>query len=100
MPRETCALGLDPPVPATRRQPSVLRRWASSEERASAGLLAGAGNPFFYSTRTFENSDEANLDVQIAAFHRAQTVDKLSEALIIESINKIQARRMEDWPSF
>jgi len=42
----------------------------------------------------------ANLDVQIASFHRAQTVDKLSEALIIESITKIQARRMEDWPSF
>jgi conjugal transfer/entry exclusion protein len=42
----------------------------------------------------------ANLDVQIAAFHRAQTVDKLSEALIIESINKIQARRIEDWPGF
>jgi conjugal transfer/entry exclusion protein len=42
----------------------------------------------------------ANLDVQIASFQRAQTVDKLSEALIIESINKIQARRIEDWPSF
>jgi conjugal transfer/entry exclusion protein len=41
----------------------------------------------------------ANLDVQIATYHRAQTVDKLSEALIIESINKIQARRMEDWPT-
>ena len=42
----------------------------------------------------------ANLDVQMASFQRAQTVDKLSEALIIESINKIQARRIEDWPSF
>jgi len=40
----------------------------------------------------------ANLEVQQAAFQRAQTVDKLSEALIIESINRIQARRMEDWP--
>ena len=42
----------------------------------------------------------ANLDVHIAAFNRAQTVDKLSEALIIESINKIQDRRMDDWPNF
>ena len=40
----------------------------------------------------------ANLEVQQAAFQRAQTVDKLSEALIIESLNRIQARRMEDWP--
>ena len=39
-----------------------------------------------------------NMQVQQAAFQRAQTVDKLSEALIIESINRIQARRMEDWP--
>jgi P-type conjugative transfer protein TrbJ len=42
----------------------------------------------------------ANLDVQMASFQRAQTVDKLSEALIIESITKIQARRIADWPSF
>src|SRR5215510_8679683 len=42
----------------------------------------------------------ANLDVQMASFQRAQTVDKLSNALILESITKIQARRIEDWPSF
>ena len=41
-----------------------------------------------------------NLDVQMAAFYRAETVDKLSDALIIESLNRIQARRMEDWPAF
>jgi conjugal transfer/entry exclusion protein len=51
-------------------------------------------------TTTVASKHLANLDVQIAAFHRAQTVDKLSEALIIESITKIQARRMADWPSF
>jgi len=27
--------------------------------------LASAGNPFFWSTATFENPDESNLDVQI-----------------------------------
>jgi conjugal transfer/entry exclusion protein len=42
----------------------------------------------------------ANLDVQNAAFHRAQTVDKLGDLVIIESITKIQARRIEDWPGF
>ena len=41
----------------------------------------------------------ANLDVQNAAFHRAQTVDKLGDMVIIESITKIQARRIEDWPA-
>jgi hypothetical protein len=40
----------------------------------------------------------ANLDVQLAAFQRAETVDKLSQALILESVQKIQAKRMEDWP--
>jgi P-type conjugative transfer protein TrbJ len=40
----------------------------------------------------------ANLDVHIAACQRAQTVDKLSEALILESVTRIQAKRMEDWP--
>ena len=49
---------------------------------------------------TVSSKHLANLDVQIASFHRAQTVDKLSEALILESINKIQMRRIEDWPSF
>ena len=42
----------------------------------------------------------ANLDVQIASFHRAEAVDKLSEALIIESVTRIQIRRVADWPSF
>jgi hypothetical protein len=42
----------------------------------------------------------ANLDVQTTAFNRAQTIDKLAEALITESIAKIQAGRMEDWPEF
>jgi conjugal transfer/entry exclusion protein len=42
----------------------------------------------------------ANLDVQTTAFNRAQVIDKLAEALITESIAKIQASRMEDWPGF
>lgn len=41
-----------------------------------------------------------NLDVQMAAFQRAQTVDSLSEAVILESIARIQAKRIEDWPGF
>jgi len=58
------------------------------------------GNQTHVQMTSVSSKHLANLDVQIAAFHRAQTVDKLSEALLIESINKIQARRMEDWPSF
>src|SRR5262245_49259250 len=42
----------------------------------------------------------ANLDVQTTAFNRAQVIDKLAEALITESIAKIQQSRMEDWPEF
>jgi hypothetical protein len=42
----------------------------------------------------------ANLDAQMASYQRARTVDKLSEGLILESIAKIQERRMEDWPSW
>jgi conjugal transfer/entry exclusion protein len=42
----------------------------------------------------------ANLQVQQAAYHQAQSLDKLAEAVTIESTRKIQARRMEDWPSF
>jgi conjugal transfer/entry exclusion protein len=58
------------------------------------------GNQTHAQVTTVASKHLANLDVQIATFHRAQTVDKLSEALIIESITKIQARRLEDWPRF
>jgi conjugal transfer/entry exclusion protein len=37
----------------------------------------------------------ANLDVQIAAFHRAQTVDRLEEFLTIESLGRINDRVYE-----
>jgi conjugal transfer/entry exclusion protein len=42
----------------------------------------------------------ANLDVQQASFQRAQTVDKLSDALIIESLHKISIIRLEDHPRY
>jgi conjugal transfer/entry exclusion protein len=58
------------------------------------------GNQTHAQLTTVASKHLANLDVQMASFQRAQTVDKLSDALIIESINKIQARRIEDWPSF
>jgi conjugal transfer/entry exclusion protein len=37
----------------------------------------------------------ANLDVQIAAFHRAQSVDKMEELLTIESLRQINMRVYE-----
>jgi conjugal transfer/entry exclusion protein len=58
------------------------------------------GNQAHAQLTTVASKHLANLDVQMASFQRAQTVDKLSEALILESITKIQARRIEDWPSF
>ena len=68
----------------------------------TSGHLVGnmQGNQTHGQLTTVASKHLANLDVQMASFHRAQTVDKLSEALIIESITKIQARRIEDWPSF
>jgi hypothetical protein len=42
----------------------------------------------------------ANIQVQQAAYYQARSLDKLAEGLTIESIRKIQARRMEDWPRF
>ena len=64
-----------------------------------AGLIGNLqGNQTHAQFQSVLGKHMANLEVQQAAFQRAQTVDKLSEALIIESINRIQARRMEDWP--
>jgi P-type conjugative transfer protein TrbJ len=56
------------------------------------------GNQTIGQLQTTAAKHLANLDVQLAAFQRAETVDKLSEALILESVQKIQAKRMEDWP--
>lgn len=42
----------------------------------------------------------ANIDVQMASYQRAESVDKLSEALIIESITRIEVRRLEGWPTW
>ena len=62
------------------------------------GNLQGAQNLGQY--HTVATKHLANLDVQIAAFHRAQTLDQLGEAVILESITKIQFRRIEGWPSW
>jgi conjugal transfer/entry exclusion protein len=40
----------------------------------------------------------ANINAQMIVYYRAQTTDRLSDALIAESIAKIQEARMEDWP--
>jgi hypothetical protein len=42
----------------------------------------------------------ALIEVQQAAYQRSDTVDKLSEALVIESINRINQKRMADWPTW
>ena len=58
------------------------------------------GNQTLVQAQTVTSKHVANLDVQMAAFTRAQTVDKLSEAVVVESINKIWAKRLEDWPTW
>jgi hypothetical protein len=42
----------------------------------------------------------ANIQVQQAAYYQARSLDKLAEGVTMESIRKMQARRMEDWPRF
>lgn len=42
----------------------------------------------------------ANLSVQHGAYYQAKSLDQLMEGVTIESIRKIQQRRIEDWPSF
>src|SRR5262245_13167362 len=42
----------------------------------------------------------ALIEVQQAAFQRTDTVDKLSEALVIESVNRINRKRIADWPTW
>ena len=42
----------------------------------------------------------ALIEVQQAAYQRSDTVDKLSEALVIESLNRINRKRLEDWPTW
>src|SRR5919109_311454 len=66
------------------------------------GAIVGnlSGNQTIGQFQAVSSKHLANLDVQMASFQRAQTVDKLSDALIIESITKIQARRIDDWPGF
>ena len=42
----------------------------------------------------------ANLSVQQGAYYQAKSLDQLMEGVTIESIRKIQAQRLADWPSF
>jgi conjugal transfer/entry exclusion protein len=42
----------------------------------------------------------ALIEVQQAAYQRSDTVDKMSEALVIESINRINTKRIADWPTW
>jgi len=42
----------------------------------------------------------ALMEVQNAAMQRSDTVDKLSEALVIESVNRINQKRIADWPTW
>jgi conjugal transfer/entry exclusion protein len=47
------------------------------------------GHETHVQTTTVASKHLANLDVQIASFHRAQAVDRLEEVLILESLRRI-----------
>jgi conjugal transfer/entry exclusion protein len=66
----------------------------------TAGKLIGnmQGNQTAIQSQTVIAKHIANVDAQMAAFHRAEVIDRLTDAVIVESINKIQAKRIEDWP--
>jgi len=49
---------------------------------------------------TTVNKTLALIEVQQAAYQRSDTVDKLSEALVIESINRMNQKRIADWPTW
>ena len=40
----------------------------------------------------------ARLQVQSAAYERAQSVDRLTEPLILESLQRMNEQQMVDWP--
>ena len=58
---------------------------------ATLSKLVGnlAGHETHVQTTTVASKHLANLDVQIASFHRAQAVDKLEEVMILESLRNI-----------
>ena len=58
---------------------------------ATLSKLVGnlAGHETHVQTTTVASKHLANLDVQIASFHRAQAVDRLEEVLILESLRRI-----------
>ena len=58
---------------------------------ATLSKLVGnlAGHETHVQTTTVASKHLANLDVQIASFHRAQAVDKLEEVMILESLRTI-----------
>jgi len=66
----------------------------------TVGKLVGnmQGNQTAVQAQAVMGKHLANLDAQMAAFHRAEVIDKLTEGVIIESVIVIQTRRIADWP--
>jgi conjugal transfer/entry exclusion protein len=68
----------------------------------TVGAIIGnkQGNQVLAQAQTVTAKHATNIDMQMSSYQRAKTVDKLAEALILESIEKIERARMEDWPSW
>jgi hypothetical protein len=66
------------------------------------GALLGnmQGNQLLAQFHLVKAKHAAQTDVLLAAHTRRQTIDHLGDNLVYESINKIQVRRMEGWPTW
>jgi conjugal transfer/entry exclusion protein len=64
------------------------------------GALIGnmQGNQLLAQFHMVKAKHAAQTDVLMAAHTRRQTLEQLSNNLILESVQKIQAKRLEDWP--
>lgn len=66
----------------------------------SIGALVGnmQGNQRMLEAHSTVAKTLAVMDTHTATFHRMETTDKMTEALILESIRRMECRRLEGWP--
>ena len=68
----------------------------------SVGKLLGnqQGNQTIIQVQTTMTKTTAILATQTAAHQRAETVEKLGDAVVIESLNRINMHRLDDHPRY
>jgi hypothetical protein len=78
----------------------TLEHLASLLDHVSALLGNLQGHQTVAQVNTTVSKTLILIEVQQAAYQRAGTIDQLTEALILESIAKINEARLEDMPSW